>query len=109
MTNTQLEALLAEEPEDIQAEIIRINTDARPLALQVALLVPLIAAVLGLLNSLRMMRLPDPQPSSTAAEGRGLGLTNTRHGASRHATRTLTLVVGGSSSCAPPRTPRHGS
>ena len=40
MTNTQLEELLADEPQDVQDEIIRINTDARPRALQVALLVP---------------------------------------------------------------------
>ncbi len=31
--------------------------------LQVALLVPLIAAIAGLANSFRMMRLPDPTPS----------------------------------------------
>ena len=58
-------------PRTIQAEIIRINTDARPLALQVALLVPLLAALLGLLNAFRMMRVPDPEPSS-AAEGMAL-------------------------------------
>ena len=29
MSNTQLEELLADEPADVQAEIIRINTDAR--------------------------------------------------------------------------------
>src|SRR5215216_1451958 len=40
MSNTQLEELLAGQPEPVQDEIIRINTDARPLALQVALLVP---------------------------------------------------------------------
>ena len=45
MSNTQLEAQLAGEPEDVQAEIIRINTDARPLALQVALCVPILAAL----------------------------------------------------------------
>ena len=60
MSNTQLEELLVGEPAEIQAEIIRINTDARPLALQVALLVPLLAALVGLFNSFRMMRLPDP-------------------------------------------------
>jgi MFS family permease len=63
MSNTQLEELLAEQPPAIRAEIIRINTDARPLALQVALLIPLLAALAGLLNSFRMMRLPDPAPS----------------------------------------------
>jgi hypothetical protein len=66
MSNTQLEELLAGQPEEIQAEVIRINTDARPLALQVALLIPLLAALIGLVNSFRMMRLPDPAPSETA-------------------------------------------
>ena len=36
MSNTQLEELLADQPEDIQDEIVRINTDARTRALQVA-------------------------------------------------------------------------
>ena len=36
------------------------------------LLVAVTAAVLGLVNSFRMMRLPDPRPSS-AAEGMALG------------------------------------
>src|SRR6185436_16455911 len=45
MSNTALEAQLAGEPEAIQAEIIRINNEARPRALQVALLVPLLAAL----------------------------------------------------------------
>jgi hypothetical protein len=50
----------------VQDEIIRINTDARPRALQIALLIPLIAALAGLANSFRMMRLPDPEPSEAA-------------------------------------------
>jgi EmrB/QacA subfamily drug resistance transporter len=66
LSNTQLEAQLAEQPEPIQDEIIRINTDARPLALQVALLVPILAGLLGLLNASRMMRQPDPKPSPAA-------------------------------------------
>ena len=72
MSNTHLEQLLAGQPEDVQAEIIRINTDARPKALQIALLVPLLAALLGLFNGFRMTRLPDPEPSA-AAEGMMLG------------------------------------
>ncbi len=64
MSNTQLEELLAGQPEDIREEIIRINTEARPLSLQVALLVPVLAGLLGLLNSFRMTRLPDPVPSA---------------------------------------------
>src|SRR4029453_6871631 len=65
MSNTQLEELLAGQPADVQDEIIRINTDARPRALQVALLVPIVAALIGLLNSFRMVRLPDAAPSSS--------------------------------------------
>jgi hypothetical protein len=72
MTNTDLEKLLAGQPADIQEEILRINTDARPIALQIALLIPLAAALLGLLNAFRMTRVPDPKPSS-AAEGMLLG------------------------------------
>ncbi len=64
MSNTQLEELLAAQPEDISEEIIRINTEARPLALQVALLVPVLAGLIGLINSFRMTRLPDPVPSA---------------------------------------------
>jgi MFS family permease len=72
MSNTKLEQLLADEPPETQAEIVRINTDARPIALQIALLVPLLAAVIGLTNSLRMLRLPDPVASS-GADGMLLG------------------------------------
>jgi EmrB/QacA subfamily drug resistance transporter len=66
MTNTHLEELLAGQPADVQAEIIHINTKARPIALQIALVIPLAAALLGLLNGFRMTRLPDPEPSAAA-------------------------------------------
>jgi EmrB/QacA subfamily drug resistance transporter len=72
MSNTQLEELLVGQPEAVQAEIIRINTEARPISLQVALLIPLIAALLGLVTSFRMVRQPDVQPSA-AVEGLVLG------------------------------------
>jgi len=68
MSNTELEKLLAEEPPAAQAEILEINEDARPIALQIALIVPLLAALLGLFTATRMTRLPDPEPSA-AAEG----------------------------------------
>jgi hypothetical protein len=64
MTNTELEKLLAGQPPDVQEEIVDINTDSRPIALQIALLIPLVAAGLGLVNGFRMTRLPDPEPSS---------------------------------------------
>ena len=72
MSNTKLEELLVGQPEDVQAEIIRINTESRPLALQVALLIPLLAGLAGLVISIRMKRQPDPAPSSSA-EGMTLG------------------------------------
>jgi EmrB/QacA subfamily drug resistance transporter len=72
LSNTQLEELLAGQPEEIQDEVIRINTDARPLALQVALLIPILAGLVGLFNSFLMMRLPDITPSASA-EGMALG------------------------------------
>jgi MFS family permease len=68
MSNTHLDALLAGQPPDVKAEILHINTIARPRSLQIALLIPLLAAALGLWNGFRMTRLPDPEPSS-AAEG----------------------------------------
>ena len=66
LSNTQLEEQLADEPADVREEIVRINTDARPLALQVALLVPILAGLLGLINGFRMIRRPDPAPSDAA-------------------------------------------
>jgi EmrB/QacA subfamily drug resistance transporter len=63
MSNTALDQQLEGQPQDIEDEIIRINTDARPLALQVALGIPILAALLGLANSFRMMGQPDPEPS----------------------------------------------
>jgi hypothetical protein len=72
MSNTQLQQQIADQPDEIENEILRINTDARPRALQVALLVPLVASLIGLFNGFRMMRLPEPKPSS-AAEGMMLG------------------------------------
>jgi hypothetical protein len=72
VSNTQLEKQLAGRPKDVQAEVIRINTDARHIALQVALLIPILAGLIGFFSSFRMVRLPDPAPSS-AAEGMALG------------------------------------
>jgi hypothetical protein len=66
MSNTELTRLLAEEPEEVRQEVLRINAEARPIALQVALLVPLLAGLADAANSLRMARLPD-SPSLGAA------------------------------------------
>jgi EmrB/QacA subfamily drug resistance transporter len=72
MSNTALTHQLAGEPKETQTEIIRINSHARHIALQVALLIPILAGLIGLFDSFRMMRLPDPTPSS-AVEGVALG------------------------------------
>jgi MFS family permease len=62
LSDAQLQERLAGQPQEIQDEIIRINTEARPIALQAALLVPLLAGLIGLFNSFRMVRLPDVKP-----------------------------------------------
>lgn len=72
ISNTQLEQLLADEPPEVQEAIVDINTDATDLALQVALLIPILAGLAGLFASFRMIRLPDIQPSA-AAEAAALG------------------------------------
>jgi Na+/melibiose symporter-like transporter len=68
VSTSQLEELLAAEPDEIQQEIIDINTAAGNRALQVAMLVPVLACLLGLGTSFRMMGLPDITPSP-AVEG----------------------------------------
>jgi hypothetical protein len=68
MTNTALEEQLAGQPPAVKAEIIHINTDARHYALQIALIIPILAGFLGFLNSFRMTRLPEPKPSAHAEE-----------------------------------------
>ena len=80
MSNTQLEEVLVGQPEDVQAEIIRINTEARPLALQVALAIPLLAGA-----ARAVQRVPDDAPARTRAVrlGRGHGLRLTPDGFSR--------------------------
>jgi hypothetical protein len=70
MSNTQLEKQLAGQPQAVRDEIIRINTDARPRALQVALLIPILAGFIGLFNSFRMVRLAElvpPRPAEQTA------------------------------------------
>jgi EmrB/QacA subfamily drug resistance transporter len=65
VSNTQLEKQLAGQPQKTQDEIIRINTEARHIALQIALLIPILAGLTGLGISFRMMRLPDPVQSGS--------------------------------------------
>jgi MFS family permease len=72
MSNTQLQRQIADEPKSVQQAVLAINTRARNRSLQIALLIPTIASLLGLANSFRMLRLPDIQPKA-AIEGLGLG------------------------------------
>ena len=69
MTNTNLAELLEGQPDDVRDEIIRINTDARPLAMQTALIIPLLVSLLGLFIAFRMRRLPDPVPAHSDEGG----------------------------------------
>ena len=73
MSDAQLQEQIAGQPPATQKEILHINDQARPQALQIALLVPLLLSLLGLALSFRMMRLPDPAPPSDAAELAALG------------------------------------
>jgi hypothetical protein len=71
-SNAKLEQLLAEEPKAVRDEVLSINTDATNRSLQVALFVPIIASLIGLFNSFRMMRLPEIEPRASV-EGATLG------------------------------------
>jgi MFS family permease len=68
MSDTQLQQRLEGQPEEIQQEILRINDDTRPLALQVALLVPILAGLFGSVAALRMIRQPDPTPNAAVEQ-----------------------------------------
>ncbi len=69
MRNSDLAALLVDEPPEVRQEILDINSEARHLALQVALAVPLLAGLLGVLNAVRMVRAGDVEPVAEAAPG----------------------------------------
>jgi EmrB/QacA subfamily drug resistance transporter len=70
MSNTALEQAIVGQPPPVEEEILAINDAARARSLQFSLLVPLLATLLGVANSFRMLRLPDVAPST---EGLGLG------------------------------------
>src|SRR3954447_2380635 len=72
MSNSQLDKRLAGERPAVEAEVLSINDDARNLSLQLALGVPLLAGLLGLANSFRMMRLPQIKPAASL-EGTDFG------------------------------------
>ena len=64
VSSSDLDEQLAGESPAVRDAVLAINTDATNLALQVALLVPILASLLGFFNSLRMVHLPDVKPSA---------------------------------------------
>jgi hypothetical protein len=62
VSTTQLEELLAHQPD----EVVRISTDAGDGALWAAMLMPVLARPLGFANSFRMMLRPDFARSEAA-------------------------------------------
>ena len=66
LSNTELEHLLEGQTPRVKEEILRINTHSRPIALQIALFIPLLAALIGVVLGFRMTRLPDIEPSAAA-------------------------------------------
>jgi MFS family permease len=72
MSSSQLEERITGQPPEVEAAVVSINDDSRDLSLQIALLVPLLAGLLGLVNSFRMLRLPDLKPTSSL-DGMGFG------------------------------------
>jgi MFS family permease len=72
VSNTQLAELLTDEPPAVREEVLKINNDATNLALQIALLIPIIASLLGFARASRMVRLPDVEPSASV-EAAALG------------------------------------
>ncbi|HEX5911252.1 MAG TPA: hypothetical protein VFY44_12230, partial [Thermoleophilaceae bacterium] len=62
ISTSDLDERLADEPEAVREEVLGINADATNLALQVALLIPILAGFLGLLSAGRMVRLTRAEP-----------------------------------------------
>src|ERR1700727_3173492 len=65
VSNTELNKLLVDDPTAVRDAILKINTDSTNLALQVALLVPILAGLLGFMDARRRMRLPTVKPSAS--------------------------------------------
>ncbi len=72
MSNTELQLDLVNQPVAIQEAVIDINSQARARSLQIALLVPILAGLLGVAASFGMMHLKDIKPSADL-EGVSLG------------------------------------
>jgi len=72
MSNTALAEQIVGQPPEVEAAVLEINDEARNRSLQVALLIPLLASLLGFGNSFRMLKLPDITPTANL-EGMDFG------------------------------------
>lgn len=63
VSNSQLQTAIANQPNEVRNEVLAINKTATHRALQVALLIPIIAALIGTFNSFRMEKLPEIKTS----------------------------------------------
>ena len=72
MSNTALAEQIVGQPPEVEAAVLEINDEARNRSLQVALLIPLLASLLGVGNSFRMLKLPDVTPTANL-EGMDFG------------------------------------
>jgi hypothetical protein len=70
MSNTQLADQITGQPAAVEAEVLAINEDARNRSLQVALLIPVLAALLGLASAFRICNRPATSTAWTSAERR---------------------------------------
>lgn len=71
LTDSQVQSAVSDQPAAVQNEVLAINDRARATALQVAMLIPVLACAVGLVNAIRMRRLRDIDVISR--EGLGLG------------------------------------
>ena len=65
MSTTALAEQITGQSAEVEEEVLAINETARDRSLQVGLLIPLLATLIGLANSFRMLRLPDIEPANS--------------------------------------------
>jgi hypothetical protein len=66
VSTAKLDEELQRQPDAVREEVVSINETATHRALQVALLIPVLASLLGVFTAFRMLRLPDVKPSPAA-------------------------------------------
>ena len=101
-------AIVADEPPEVAAEILDINRVARDRALQAALLIPLLASVIGFVNGFRMVKLPTIDAAPTGPRASTGGERSRRSGASRPPRRFRSSWSVFTAPGAPAADPRRG-